>query len=186
MKSRKILLTVVSIGLISALSAARGEDNIADKAINEQRVDKIAVYGSAQSNKMVRDKTVLGDEAKRITTKGSGNLWDAAVQSSTTGKIKVGDQIICLVFLKAVDTANNAPAKVTLRLQESAAPYTEIKSEEMTIGKDWNQYQITTIVNKDYMGGEAAFVVQMNYGAQTIDVGPMFILNMNKTTKGSR
>jgi len=182
----KTTLQVLVYILIVASAQAFAEDNIADKAINEQRVEKIAVYGSAQSNKTVRDKTVLGEEAKRIVTRGTGNPWDAAVQSNTSGKIKVGDQIICLVFLKAVETANSVPAKVTLRLQESAAPYAEIKSEDMAIGKEWNQYQIATVVNKDYIGGEAAFVVQMNYGAQTIDVGPMFILNMNKTTKGSR
>ena len=186
MKNRTTLLAFIFFGITAVLQTAHADDNIADKAINEQRVDKIAVYGNAQTNKMVRDKTVLGEEAKRIATKGTGNAWDAAAQSITTGKIKAGDQIICVVFLKAVDTANNAPAKVMLRLQESAAPYAEIKSEEMPISKDWNQYQITTVVNKDYAGGEAAFVVQMNYGAQTIDVGPVFILNMNKTTKGSR
>ena len=162
------------------------EDNIADKAINEQRVSKLAIYGSAQTNKNVSDKTVLGEEAKRIVSNGSGNPWDAAVQSTTTGKIKSGDQIICVAFLKAVDTANNAPAKVTLRLQESAAPYADIKTEEITISKEWSQYQFTAVVNKDYGKGDAAFVVQLNYGAQTIDVGPLFILNVNKTTKGSR
>lgn len=181
---RVVALTVISLTVFARTAAA--DDNIADKAINEQRISKISVYGSAQSNKVVQDKAVLGEEAKRITTKGTGNTWDAAAQSVTTGKIKVGDEIICLVFLKAVETKDNAPAKVALQLQLSTDPYTAEKQEVITIGKDWDQYQIKFTAAKDYGKGGAAFVVQMNYGAQTIDVGPMFILNMAKTGKGVR
>lgn len=182
---KKISRALICLFLIASTQAI-AEDNIADKAINEQRVSKIAVYGSAQSNKVVADKTVLGEEAKRITTKGTGNNWDAAAQSVTTGKIKAGDEIVCLVFLKAVETVNDAPAKVALQLQQNAEPYTAEKREEMTIGKEWNQYQITLTASKDYGRGEAAFVVQLNFAAQTVDVGPMFILNMAKTKPGSR
>jgi hypothetical protein len=185
MKNLATFLTCASL-IVGIPTAALAEDNIADKAINEQRVSRIAVYGSAQSNKVITDKTVLGEEAKRIITRGTGNNWDAAAQSVTTGKIKAGDEIICLVFLKAVETADNAPARVALQLQQSSAPYTAEKREEINIGKEWNQYQITLTASKDYGRGEASFVVQLNFAAQTIDVGPMFILNMAKTTKGSR
>lgn len=186
MKNRNTLLALVFTSVLAFLQTAHADGNIADKAINEPRLSGMIVYGSAQTNKEVKDKAVLGEKAKRIITKGTGNAWDAAAQTTATGKVLTGDQIVCVVFLKAEKTANNTPAKVTLRFQESAAPYTEIKQDTINISSDWNQYQIGTTVTKDYGSGDTAFVVQLNYGAQTIDVGPMFILNMNKTTAGSR
>ncbi|MES1192230.1 MAG: hypothetical protein ABUS47_14260 [Steroidobacter sp.] len=185
MKYQNSLLTFILAGM-ALVQTASADDNIADKAINQPRISGIMVYGSAQTNNEVKDKAVLGEKAKRIEAKGTGNPWDAAAQTTTTGKILTGDPIVCVAFLKAVKTANNAPAKVTLRFQESAAPYTEIKQDTIDIGTDWNQYQISVTANKDYGAGDTAFVVQLNYGAQTVDVGPMFILNMNKTKPGSR
>ncbi len=186
MKNRNTLLTLVFFGITAHLQTAHADDNIASKAINEPRLSGMMIYGSAQTNSEVTDKTVLGEKAKRIVAKGTGNAWDAAAQTTATGKVITGDQIVCVVFLKAVKTDNNAPAKVTLRFQESAAPNTEITQDTIEIGSDWNQYQISVTANKDYARGDTAFVVQLNYGSQTIDVGPMFILNMNKTKPGSR
>ena len=100
--------------------AAFAQDDIARKLINEPGGWNI--YGTAQTNKRVKDDKVQGGQAMEIRiASAGGNPWDAAAESQITGKISKGDKIVAAVWARS-KTADNAPANLTMRMQVSSPP----------------------------------------------------------------
>ncbi len=185
--SFKKSIALISFSALSLFGAgAFAQDDLAEKTINEPRINGISVYGKAQTNSIVKDKNVLGGQAKRVVISKAVNPWDAAAQTNTLSKVKAGDELIGVATLRAQAPPEGRAAKVTLRFQITKAPYTGLKQQDVEISSDWAQYEIRVIADKDYGAEELALGVQVAHFNQTIDVGPIFIINMNKQVKGKK
>lgn len=185
MKKTVSILTAVMIGLsagayLSAPAPAHAqEDDILKKAINNPNVGSYQIFGTVQTNSAIKDEAVQGGNARRvIITKAGANPWDAAAQMPITGKITKGDEIVTAIWLKASATEGAAKGTVTLRLQQSGEPYTGLVEKTITLTPDWQLYSVTAIAQDNYPKGTANFAVQLAHAAQTIDIGPAFVLNM--------
>ncbi|GGZ44361.1 hypothetical protein [Asticcacaulis endophyticus] len=179
------ILAALTLGLsagvyISAPAPAHAqEDDILKKAINSPGVANYQIFGSVQTNAAIKDETVQGGDARRvIISKAGANPWDAAAQMPITGKITKGDEIVTAIWLKAAATENGAAGTVTLRLQQSGAPYTGLVQKTITLKPTWELYSVTATSADTYPKGTANFAVQLAHAAQTIDIGPAFVLNM--------
>ncbi|MEM9965130.1 MAG: hypothetical protein AAGC58_07260 [Asticcacaulis sp.] len=158
--------------------AALAQEDILKKAINNPAVSAYGIYGSKQTNSAIKDETVQGGDARRVVvTEASAQPWDATAQTAIKGRIKQGDQIVAVVWLKSVETDGSAP-KVTLRLQESGAPYTGLIQKDHVIKGEWEMYTVEIVATKDYPKDTTAFAVQLAHSKQTVDIGPSFVLNM--------
>jgi len=156
---------------------AVAQEDILKKAINNPSVSAFAIYGAKQTNSPIKDETVQGGEARRVVTEASPQPWEAAAQTAITGRIKQGDQIVAVVWLKSVSAEGAAP-KVTLRLQETAAPYTGLTQKDHVLKDTWEMYTTEVIAGQNYPKDSTAFVIQLAHARQTVDIGPAFVLNM--------
>ncbi|MFT4090080.1 MAG: hypothetical protein QM645_05065 [Asticcacaulis sp.] len=181
MKQLRLALTaLMSASLlvpVIAIPTAVAEEDILKKAINNPAVSAYGIYGAKQTNSAIKDETVQGGDARRVVvTEASAQPWDATAQTAIKGRIKQGDQIVAVVWLKSVES--DGAAKVTLRLQESGAPYTGLIQKDHLIKPTWEMYTVEIVAGKDYPKDTTAFAVQMAHTKQTIDIGPSFVLNM--------
>lgn len=181
MKAMSILAAAM-LGLsggayLGAIAPAQAqEDDILKKAINNPNVASYQIFGSVQTNAPLKDETVQGGNARRvIITKAGANPWDAAAQMPITGKITKGDEIVTAVWLKA---GAGTAGTVTLRLQQSEAPYTGLVQKTVTLTPAWALYTVNAVAEDNYPKGTANFAVQLAHTAQTVDIGPAFVLNM--------
>ena len=116
MKRREILTAMVC-----ALAAAAAPAMAEDKLINDPNAGWV-VYGQ-QTNKRVKDKNVQGGYAIEVKTSKGGNPWESAAHTEITEDIKSGDKIMAAMWMRAV-TEDGAPARLNVRIQVNAAPYT--------------------------------------------------------------
>ena len=159
-----------------ALTAFAQED-IAKKLINDP--GSWNIYGTAQTNKRVKDDKVQGGQAMEIKiASAGGNPWDAAAESQITGKITKGDKIVAAVWARS-KTADNAPANLTMRMQVSSPPYASFGEKPVSVGPDWQMQTYEFTAAEDHAPKTAALTIHLNTGKQTIYLGPAFILNMS-------
>lgn len=171
--------TLAMFALAAMAFGASAEEDVLKKAINNPAVSGYQIFGAAQTNSEVSDATVQGGKARRVVVSaGSDQPWTAAAQMPIKGKIAKGDQIVAAVWLKATETENGALGTVTLRLQQSSAPYTGMVQKTIKIKPTWDLYAIDTVAASDYPKDTANLAVQLAHAKQTIDIGPAFILNM--------
>jgi hypothetical protein len=161
-----------------AAHGAQPRTSILDRAVNVIHVTGWAPYGAHQTSDIV-PSTVQGGQALRVNvTAAGGNLWDAGAGSLTIKPIAQGDVLLLAVWARAERLPDGAAtAKLVLGLQQSTAPYTPMATAEIQAGTDWKLYFLQADAPQDYAAGAANATVQLAAASQTIDLGPVFILN---------
>ncbi len=176
MNRRHLLMRACALLCVPALPAF-AQDDISKKLINEP--GSWNIYGTAQTNKRIKDANVQGGQAMEIKIASmGGNPWDAAAESQITGKITKGDKIVAAVWVRS-KTADNTPAKLTMRMQVSSPPYASFGEQQVSAGPDWQMQTLEFTAVENHAPKTAALTIHLNTGKQTIYLGPAFILNMS-------
>lgn len=158
--------------------AAPARPSVLDQAVNGIHVSSYNVYGPGQSHAIV-ESAVQGGRALRVDVATAGaNSWDVGAGSLTTKPVRTGDVLLLAVWLRAERLPAGAEtARVNVRLQEAAAPYAEIGSADVQVGPEWKMYFAQGVAARDYAPGAAGATIQLASASQTIDLGPVFILD---------
>jgi len=157
------------------LASHAQDDDIMKKIVNSPPVQSLYVIGSQQSNKIIKDVTVQAGSALEVQVlSAGGNPWDVAVQSN----IHKGDVLIAVAWLKTVKTENGAPGQAILRLQLSTDPYTGLEQQSFTVTNEWAQYQLKTVAADNFPKDSTNLGAQLALQKQTIDIGPIFVLDL--------
>jgi hypothetical protein len=61
--------------------------------------------------------------------------------------------------------------------RRNAETIAEIGSAEVMVGSEWKMYFAQAVATRDYSPGAAAATIQLASASQTIDLGPVFILD---------
>lgn len=161
-----------------AAPAAPARPSLLDRAVNVVHVTGWAPYGPHQTSGIVA-ATVQGGQALRVDVTAAGaNLWDAGAGSLTTKPIAQGDVLLLAVWARAERLPEGAAtAKLVLGLQQSTAPYAPMATAEIQAGTDWKLYFLQADAPQAYAAGAANATVQLAAASQTIELGPVFILD---------
>lgn len=172
-------------GLLAALTlmaapAAHAQDAFMDKAIMASpAADQWSVLGQGETHAMVRDPDVRGGWALTVTIAAKGeNPWDVQAGIPASRPVKKGDVILLAFWARALaapegETAIHAPAMVQL----THAPYTQMASEALNIGRDWKLYYVSGIAPEDLAAGESGANIHLATARQSIALGPVFVLD---------
>lgn len=172
----KRYLTAVLIASFSLFApAAHAAVDIIGKAINHPAADQWGVYGTGEKHQMVKDTGVNGGSAFQVTSAGASlNPWDIQAGVTTSKAVKKGDVILLAFWARAVTPQTvNIPAV----LQQTSAPYTRVGAENLTITPDWKLYYVSGPADQDYAAGTLGASVQLATAAQTVALGPVFLMN---------
>lgn len=66
--------------------------------------------------------------------------------------------------------------RITVRVQQNAAPYPAFGQNTILIGPNWKLVQIKTQAKMDIAKGQAAVTLQMAGAKQTIEIGRVYVL----------
>jgi len=170
---------ILSCGLLAgaALSAsgALAAPDIASRMVNHPAADQWSLLGTGEKHELIKDATVNGGAALKVTAAGAGsNPWDIQAGIANTKAVKKGDVILLAFWGRAV-----TPGSVTVPavVQQSAAPYTRLGEETVTLTSDWKLHYVTGTAGQDYPAGTMGASVQLATGAQTVALGPVFLLD---------
>ena len=175
---KRLAVVTGTIAAFVFAAPVQAQDDITKHLASNPNVGSWQIYGTAQTNKKIKDAQVQGGNAVEASATGVGQPYAAAAQVDITQKISKGDHVVCAVWLKAKD-----PATATLhgRLQINSAPYTALSEKDFNVTDQWTLYKLEADADQDYDKGKLVFAVHLNGAKQTVDLGPAFVLNMTRT-----
>lgn len=169
----------VAVGLTLAAFPAFAEGTILDKAVNDL-TRGWQLSGPTASQELIKDPTVSGGIAERVTVTQAGvNPWDAGGMNTNAKKISQGDVLLLAFWAKAVEPpAGDDSVTIFARIQESNPPYNAVGMQEtLSIGKTWKMYYAKGAAPKDYRPGNISGAINIATGKQVIDFGPILLLD---------
>ena len=131
------------------------------------------IYGSSP-HQPITDAKVEGGKAVEAQAPGTGGIWEVSGIHSVDGGIAKGDHIVASVWVKST-----VPAKAIYRI-EARAGAARVWDRPMDIGTDWSKQTLDFVAEDNFPAGTTQVAILFNSGKQTIDLGPISVVNMGK------
>jgi hypothetical protein len=163
----------------AATILAQGGSDLAKKIVNDPSAPE--VNGAKAS--LVSDANAQGGKALRVEVAKKGkNPWDATVGGAIKKPVARGDHLVML-FSARLEKGENGAATATLpynAVQFAAAPYSTVISAPAEIGPSWKDFKVEGVSDGAYGPGELKVTIQLATGRQTVDFGPIVVLDMGQ------
>jgi len=133
--------------------------------------------------KLIDDERVTGGKALRIQVPSkSKNAWDVSLASPITKPVKAGDNLL-LVFWARLEQGPDGAAAAILpwnSIGMTTAPWSAVVGQPADIGPDWKQFEISGKAERDFDAGALGASLQLATAKQTVDLGPVIVLNLGQ------
>jgi len=174
MKRFALALGCAFAGLLLAPATAQDLDIINDPG---------APQVNGASGRLRDDAEVQGGKALRVVVRGKGaNPWDVAVETAITKPVKAGDQLL-FAFWARLEKGEGGATTAALpynAVQMSAAPYTTVLAGPAEIGPEWKLLEVRGKADADRAAGTLKATIHLATAAQTVDLGPIFVVNLGQ------
>lgn len=152
-------------------------ETIASKMVNDPAAPEVR----GAKARMVDDPSVIGGKAVRVEIPRKGqNPWDISINSAVKKPVRAGDTLLLMFQARLVQGENGATA-INLpwnAVSLTSPPWSGVIGGPADIGPDWKMVEIRGKADKDYAPGKLAAGIQLATGRQTIDLGPIIVLDL--------
>jgi hypothetical protein len=177
--------TLVAACMLAAAPASAqdqaGADDILSRIINVPAPSAYRVDGLREKPKVRKDETVQGGKAIRIFVPGkSPQAWSVSASNPIEKPVRAGDLLV-LAFWARLEKGEDGAATASLPnnvVQLAKEPYTALFAGPVTLTPEWKLHEVKGKADKDYAAGELNVALHLATAKQTIDLGPIFVLNM--------
>ena len=168
----------------AAQAQQQPEDDLASRIISVPVPDQYRVDGVRSGSARVRtDSSVQFGKALRVPVPGRNEqAWTVAVAVPIIQPVQAGDNLV-LAFWARLQEGENGATSTELpynSVQLASAPYTALFFGPATIGPQWQIHEIRGRADRDYAAGALNVSLHLATGRQTVDIGPVFVLNMGQ------
>ena len=184
---RKALGAALCMTLLAAAApgaaAAQAAPTMADRIVNDPRVEALNPYGVRIPPAIRADKTVQFGKAMRMSLQGHADFWRIGVTTPVLKPVKKGDRIVIAFWARAVETVDGAPGKIG-RVQLEATPVVRaIAEQSFEIGPEWKMYQLKAVADRDYAPRQLNAAMHLDAARQVLDLGPVFVLDYGQPAR---
>ena len=179
----RYVLAALALAVAAPAAAQEAGDDLVDKIINLPPPAAHVVNGLAAKPKVRKDESVQGGKSLRIPVPGKGaDPWSVSLSNPIEKPVKAGDMLV-LAFWARLEKGPEGAASATIPyagVQLNKEPYMAVMTEPVTVGSEWKLHEIRGKAERDYAAGELNVSLHLATAKQTIDVGPVFVLNMGQ------
>lgn len=151
----------------------------ADTMLNVPDVAAWSSYGPGQTHKLRKDGAVQGGGALRIDVATRPALpSDIGVAAPITGAIAKGDRLVLAFWARIEGAKEGTTAALPAMIQLNTAPFTPVVIGSVTLTGKWTLVSINGTAAEDHAAGSTNINVQLGTAAQTIDLGPAFVMKL--------
>ena len=165
--------------VVAPVAAVVAQPDLASRIANDPGAPQV----NGAKAKLVDDAAVQGGKALRVAVAKKGqNNWDSVVESSINKPVKTGDKLV-LMFEARLEKIDGGATSATIpyaAIQLKAAPYTSVISGQAPIGAEWKPHRIEGRADRDYAADALKATIQLGNAKQTVDFGPVVVLNMGQ------
>lgn len=159
------------------VAAAQAAPTMADRIVNDPRVEALNPYGLAIPPPIRANKAVQFGKSMRIPLQGHADFWRIGVTTPVLKPVKKGDRIVIAFWARAAETAGGAPGKIG-RVQLEATPVVRaIAEQSFEIGPEWKMYQMKAVADRDYAPRQLNAALHLDSAKQVLELGPVFVLD---------
>lgn len=165
-----------------ALNALRAKLPVKGILLNDPG-QPLGVYGPDQTNSVIDAADVPGGKAVRVVAKRGSDPWSDGGSVPIYGEIHKGDTVQMAVYVRAAEVTNEAQAGVvsSMGIQLTRNPWTPVASTAVSVPhNEWRVFYVSGIATTHYAPGEASASFQFGCCNQTLDIGPIFVLNLGQ------
>jgi len=177
-RCKLVFAALVAMAPLSVL-AAQDANDLAKQIVNDPTAPDV----NGVKASLVNDSKAQGGKALRVQIPAKGhNPWDSTVGGAIKKPISKGDRLV-LLFSARLEKGANGATKATLpynAVQLASAPYSTIISGSAEIGPEWKDLQVTGSAEANYPAGALKVSIQLATAKQTIDFGPIVVLDRGK------
>jgi hypothetical protein len=152
---------------------------IASKIVNDPSAPEVR----GVKGKLIDDPQVTGGKALRVEVPRKGqNPWDISVNSALKKPVKAGDTLL-LVFAARLVEGENGATSTTLpwnAVSLTSPPWSGVIGGPADIGPQWKMIEMKGKADKNYAPGALAAGVQLATAKQTVDLGPLIVLDLGQ------
>ncbi len=163
----------------TSVLATLDPNTIAGKIVNDPGAPSI----NGARGSLVTDPKVMGGKALRVSVPAKGkNPWDISVASPLKKPVKAGDRLL-LVFPARLEKGENGATAITLpwnAVSLTSPPWSGLIGGPADIGTDWKTIEFSGKADKDYAAGSLAVGIQLATARQTVDLGPIVVLDLGQ------
>ena len=172
-----VAIAAAPVFVVSAQERS-AEAIMADRLLNDPRAEALRPYGQAIAPEVRSDKNVQFGRALRVQIgNGTPDFWRIGVVTPTLKPVKQGDRIVLAFWARAQRTEAAAPGRLC-RVQLEATPVVRsIFEQPFDITPEWKMYKIVGQADRAYAAGGLNAAFHLACAKQTIDIGPVFILD---------
>lgn len=169
-----------SLGLlIAAAPVAALAQDAAPQIVNDPGAPDV----SGAKASLVDDAKVQGGKALRVAVPKKGtNPWDSTVGGPIKKPVAKGDRLV-LLFSARLEKGENGATTATLpynAIQLNAAPYSTVMQGPAVIGPGWKDFEVDGVSDRNYRAGDIKVTIQLATAKQTVDFGPIVVLDKGK------
>jgi hypothetical protein len=164
-----------------AQSAPSTEALFAERLVNDPRAEALRPYGQRIPPEVRADKTVQFGKALRVLISSPvPEFGRIGAITPTLKPVKIGDRIVVAFWARAQRTEAGAPGKLC-RVQLEATPVVRtIFEQSFDVTSEWKMYKLSGKADQAYAPGALNAAFHLGCAKQTIDLGPVFILDYGR------
>jgi hypothetical protein len=139
-------------------------------------------FGSGLTTQQIVVPEISGGKAVRtVMAHPAAQAWDAGASSPITGTIHKGDVILVAAYVRVTEASPGSQAGLIAELgvHMSQSPWTAVATASASVPKgQWTWVYASGVATVDYPAGSVGFGMQLGCCQQTLDIGPVFVLNL--------
>ena len=171
---------LVAAALVAiAPDALAAQEDFAREIVNDPAAPDV----SGAKATLVDDAKAQGGKALRVVVPKKGaNPWDSSVGGAIKKPIAKGDHLV-LLFSARLEKGDHGATTATLpynAIQLNAAPYSTIMQGSGEIGPEWKDFRVEGVSDSNYPGKTLKVTIQLATAKQTVDFGPIVVLDRGK------
>lgn len=162
------------------------EEQLPGWLVNDPTSLEWGFYGDNLSRETIVEQSIPGGgAATRYEIAGAGRAWNAGASIPVLANIEDGRHMMIGFWARTLESAaSDGLGSLTVRFQQNAEPYAGFGDSTLSIGKDWQFYEVSAVADRTINRKSAVVAIQMGAREQTIEIGQAIVM-IGATSVGS-
>ena len=162
------------------------DDSLPGTLINDPSALNWSTFGTIMKSKIVKSAEIPGGgAAMQFTLQSLGvAAYDAGANVPIRTPLRTKGDYVAAFWARTVKSdAPDGKGRISVRFQQNVAPYAGFGDTVLTIGSEWQLYEVPATADRDVPKGQAVLGLQLAGARQTIEVGQVIIVEGAKSIR---
>lgn len=130
------------------------------------------------------ENPALNRALRARTLRLPGTPYSIQLNAPTIAPVQKGDALLATFWTRAVQSGEESgEVRTAFIFEEAKAPYDKSIATPLTVGGQWQKFQLPFAARENYAAGAARVNLHLGFKPQTIEFGGLSLINYGQTVK---